>query len=234
MSAIYKRELRAYFTNPIGYVFIAVLLFFEGMQFYTVLASGSSAYFTTIYGSIFTWCMMLIPVLTMRLMSEDKKQKTDQALLTAPVSLSGLVYGKFFAAFTVYGIVILFTLIPAFIVSFLAVPAWGEIFGNILGSLLYGGAMIAIGLLISSLTDSQMIAAVASFAVSILLIVFSQIVSLFGSAFLTGLATNLSFYERYYSFTTGVCDFSSIVFFLSVIGVFNYLAVTMLEKKRWS
>ncbi len=234
MSAIYKRELRGYFTNPIGYVFIAVLLFFEGMQFYTVLANGSSAYFTTIYGSIFTWCMMLIPILTMRLLSEDKKQKTDQALLTAPVSLGGLVFGKFLAAFTVYAIVILFTLIPAFIISFLAVPSWGEIFGNILGSLLYGGAMIAIGLFISSLTDSQMIAAVASFAVSILLIVFGQIASLFGSAWLTRLVSNLSFYERYYSFTTGVCDFSSVVFFLSVIGVFNYLAVTMLEKKRWS
>lgn len=95
MSAIYKRELRGYFTNPIGYVFIAVLLFFEGMQFYTVLANGSSAYFTTIYGSIFTWCMMLIPVLTMRLLSEDKKQKTDQALLTAPVSLGGWCSANF-------------------------------------------------------------------------------------------------------------------------------------------
>ena len=130
MSAIYKRELRGYFTNPIGYVFIAVLLFFEGMQFYTVLANGSSAYFTTIYGSIFTWCMMLIPILTMRLLSEDKKQKTDQALLTAPVSLGGLVFGKFLAAFTVYAIVILFTLIPAFIISFWRCPP-GEKFSGI-------------------------------------------------------------------------------------------------------
>ncbi len=234
MSAIYKRELRSYFTNPIGYVFIAVLLFFEGMQFYTVLSYGSSSYFTTIYSSIFTWCMMLIPVLTMRLLSEEKKQKTDQALLTAPVSLGGLVFGKFLAAFTVYAIVILFTLIPAFIISFFAVPAWGEIFGNVIGSLLYGGAMIAIGLFISGLTDSQMIAAVASFAVSILLIVFSQIASLFNSAWITSLVNNISFYQRYYSFTTGVCDFSSVIFFLSVIGVFNYLAVTALEKKRWS
>lgn len=234
MFAIYKRELRSYFTNPIGYVFIAVLLFFEGLQFYTVLASATTAYFTTIYSSIFTWCMMLIPILTMRLLSEEKRQKTDQALLTAPVSLGGLVFGKFLAAFTVYAIVILFTLIPGFIISFYATPAWGAIFGNIIGSLLYGGAMIAIGLFISGLTDSQMIAAVASFAVSILLIIFSQIATLFNSQWITNLVNGISFYERYYSFTTGVFDFSSLIFFLSIIGVFNYLTVTALEKKRWS
>jgi ABC-2 type transport system permease protein len=147
MEAIYKRELKGFFTNPVGYVFIAVMLAFEGFSFWQMMYYQSTQYFSVIYDNIFSFGMMLIPILTMKLFSEEKKQKTDQALLTAPVSLTGLVMGKFMAAVTVYAIPVLFTLVQAFVLSFIAVPNWAMIFGNVTGTLLYGSAMIAIGIL---------------------------------------------------------------------------------------
>lgn len=233
MSAIFKREFRNFFTSPIGYVFIAVILFFEGFEFYSVLQYQATETFNLIYSSIFTYCMMLIPILTMRLMSEDKKQKTDQALLTAPVSLPGLVMGKFLAAFSVYGIAICATLIHALVMSFFGAPNWGSIFGNILGSLLYGGAMISIGLFLSGLTDSQIIAAISTFGVSI----FLMLVSLLGqdSSTVLGRVTGwLSFNSRYTNFANGIFDFASTIFFLSITAVFLFLSVGSLEKRRWS
>ncbi len=234
MGAIYRRELKNYFTSPLGYVFIAVLLFFEGFQFYNILGAGNSEYFIYIYSFIFTFCMMMIPVLTMRLMSEEKKQKTDQALLTAPVSLGAIVLGKFFAAFTVYAIAIGSTLVHAFVMSFFGPANWGAIFGNIIGTLLYGSAIIAIGLFISGLTDSQMIAAIGSFAISIFLLVADTLVGAINSPFLTKIAQWVSFYSRYVDFTSGIFNFASVIFFLSIAGVFLYLSVSALEKRRWS
>ena len=119
MEAIYKRELKGFFTNPVGYVFIAVMLAFEGFSFWQMMYYQSTQYFSVIYDNIFSFGMMLIPILTMKLFSEEKKQKTDQALLTAPVSLTGLVMGKFMAAVTVYAIPVLFTLVQAFVLSFI-------------------------------------------------------------------------------------------------------------------
>jgi ABC-2 type transport system permease protein len=194
----------------------------------------STQYFSIIFDGIFTFCMMLLPVLTMRLLSEDKKQKTDQALLTAPVSLFGLVFGKFLAAFTVYAIPVLFTIVQAFVLSFLGSPNWALIFGNVIGTLLYGAAIIAIGLFISGLTDSQMIAAIVSFFISMFLMVVGSLASLFNSKFVASIFSALSFSDRYAAFTTGVFDFAAAIYFLSVIGLFLYLTVSTLEKRRWN
>lgn len=234
MLAIYKREMHSFFTNPLGYVFIAVLMLFEGLEFYAILSSGSSYNFTVMYSDLFSYCMLLIPLLTMKLLSEDKKQKTDQALLTAPVSLFGLVFGKFLAALSVYSIAVGFTLVHAFVLSFFAEPYWGIILGNIVGTILYGAATIAIGLLISSLTDSQMIAALGTFGVSLFLLYSGTIASFSNNETVTAIGNGLSFYTRYYQLTTGILDFSSIIYFVSVAGVFLYLTVCVLEKKRWS
>ena len=234
MSAIYKRELRSFFTNPLGYVFIAALLGFEGFYFWQVMFYQSTAYFSVIYNGIFTFCMMLLPVLTMRLLSEDKKQKTDQALLTAPVSLLGLVMGKFLAAVTVYAIPVAFTLVQAFVMSFMGKPSWALVFGNTVGTLLYGAAIIAIGLFISGLTDSQMIAAVVSFFISIFQMIVGNHSSLFSSKIITTICSALSFTDRYTPFTNGVFDTSAAIYFLSVIALFIYLTVSTLEKRRWN
>lgn len=234
MGAIYRREMRGFFTSPIGYSFIAIIVFFEGFYFYNSLATYTTEAIVYVFSGIMSFCMMLIPVLTMRLLSDEKRQKTDQALLTAPVSLGGIVVGKYLAALTVYAISLGFTFIMAFVMSFFGPMNWGLVFGNIIGSLLYGGATIAIGLFISGLTDSQMIAVVGGFFASVFLILVDMLKSLVNNEFVGKVVDWISFTNRYYGFTSGIFNFANVIFFLSVIGVFLFLSVSTLEKRRWS
>ena len=95
MGAIFKRELKSYFSSPVGYVCVAAIAAIYGFFYYNVMLTGSSSYITSAYSSIYLFGMMIIPVITMKSMSEDRKNKTDQALLTAPVGVTSIVLGKF-------------------------------------------------------------------------------------------------------------------------------------------
>ena len=233
MRAVLKREIRSYFTSPIGYVCIAVLLALFGYWYYIVMLSGSSANITYVYSYMFSYCMMVIPILTMRTISDDQKNKTDQALLTAPVSVMGIVIGKFLAAFFVYFIALTGTLIPCVVISFFGAPNWSEILGNYVGSLLYGGAMISIGVFISSLTVSQIIAAIGTFAVSILLVIIGQISSSFSGTWIADVVKWISFESRYSPFTQGQFNLSSVVYFISVMAIFVFFRTRRIESRRY-
>lgn len=118
MTAVLKRELRSYFTSPIAYVFIGILCALYGFQYWIVMLNGSSYYITSyVYQNMFMWSLMLLPIITMRSMCEDRKNKTDQALLTAPVSVTGIVWGKYLACLTVYLIAMLLCLVPALVIG---------------------------------------------------------------------------------------------------------------------
>lgn len=234
MKAILRRELKSYFASPIGYVCIAVLLFLSGLLYWNVMSIGSSSYISMVYSNLFTFSMMVIPILTMKSMSDEQKNKTDQALLTAPVSVTAIVLGKFLAAFIVYAIAMTGSLLPCVAISLFGSPSWGEIFGYYLGSLFYGAAMIAIGVFISSLTVSQVISAIATFAVSIFILLMGQLASLASGTFVATVVEWLSFDTRYAYFTQGIFNISSAVFFLSVVAIFVFLTARRLESKRWS
>ena len=233
MRAVLKREIRSYFTSPIGYVCIAVLLALFGYWYYIVMLSGSSANITYVYSYMFSYCMMVIPILTMRTISDDQKNKTDQALLTAPVSVMCIVIGKFLAAFFVYFIALTGTLIPCVVISFFGAPNWSEILGNYVGSLLYGGAMISIGVFISSLTVSQIIAAIGTFAVSILLVIIGQISSSFSGTWIADVVKWISCESRYSPFTQGQFNLSSVVYFISVMAIFVFFTTRKIESRRY-
>ena len=232
MLAILKREMSNYFTSPIGYIFLAVFYFFSGMFFTSVLAANTTD-ITYVFSSLFTVLVFIIPLLTMRSMSEDKKQKTDQLLLTSPLNLSGLVAGKFLAAFLMYCIALAVTVVYSLILAAFAVPEWPVVIGNILGALLLGAALISIGVFISSLTENQLIAAVGSFAVMMFILMIDGFASLIPVTQIASIITSLSFMSRYNDFVTGILNISNILFFISVAVVFNFFTVRVLEKRRW-
>ena len=232
MLAILKREMSNYFTSLIGYIFLAVFYFFSGMFFTSVLAANTTD-ITYVFSSLFTVLIFIIPLLTMRSMSEDKKQKTDQLLLTSPLNLSGLVAGKFLAAFLMYCIALAVTVVYSLILAAFAVPEWPVVIGNILGALLLGAALISIGVFISSLTENQLIAAVGSFAVMMFILMIDGFASLIPVTQIASIITSLSFMSRYNDFVTGILNISNILFFISVAVVFNFFTVRVLEKRRW-
>lgn len=234
MNAIFRREFRAYFYSPIAYVFMGVVLFLFGTYYWQVVMIGSSYYLGQVYGAMFTWLMLFLPALTMRSLSEDRKNKTDQALITAPVSVTGIVWGKFLAAFCIYLITMAITLIPAVVIGMFSEPSWALVFGNFVASLLYGSAILAIGIFVSSLTESQIVALIGTIGISIFLMLVDSLGSLIQSEWFQQIVTWISFQSRYSPFTNGIFNISSVVFFLSVIAVFNFITARRLESRRWS
>ena len=171
MKAILLKELRTYFKNPLGYVFIGMMLAILGFYYtmYTMYYRYADYYHVLNAGS--SLILFVVPVLTMRIMSEETKNKTDQMLLTAPIKTSGIVLGKFFAAAIIYGIVLLISILQPLVTVFVfdGEMSVGMTLGGYIGFLLLGLAFIAIGMFISSLTENQLIAAVVTIATFTLL-----------------------------------------------------------------
>ncbi len=236
MGAVLRREWGAYFHSAIGYVFLAVFYLFSGFFFFLYCLSAHSTDMSGVFSSLFVVLLFLIPVLTMKLLSEEKKMKTDQALLTAPVSLYGVVTGKFLAAFLLFCTAVASTAVYALILSIFAEVDWVVVIGNIVGILLLGMAMISIGLFISGLTENQVIAAVGSFAILLLLMLTDSLAAVLPDflSFLGTVLEQLSFNGRYAGFTMGLFDISDALFFISVTAVFLFLTVRTLEKRRWA
>ncbi|MBQ8614915.1 MAG: ABC transporter [Ruminiclostridium sp.] len=234
MLAVLKRELSAYFKAPIGYVFIAASFLFSGFFFWMFSLSSGSTDVAPVFQGMFYVYMIFVPILTMRLMAEDNRQKTDQLLLTAPVSLFGLVLGKFLSAYVIFLMGDIIMLIYGIVMSCFATVNWAMIFGNFLALAFVGGIFVSAGLFISSLTESQMIAAIGSFALNISLMLITTLTSVIPWKFLSDVIMSLSIFDRYYEFTTGIFSLSNMFFFLSVIVIFLFLTVRILEKRRWA
>lgn len=177
MAAIFKREMKMYFSSMIGYVFTAFFVLVTAIYFSLQNILSLSPQFENVFNSVIMMFLILAPILTMRLLSEETKQKTDQLLLTSPVSVVGVVLGKFFAAVTVFIIALVITMLFPLILSFYGSIAVAQIIGSYIGFFLLGSSFIAVGLWISSITDNQIVSAVATFAAVFLLLMVETIVS---------------------------------------------------------
>lgn len=165
MPAIYKKELRSYLTSMIGYVFIAFILVIVGLYFSAInIGSAWPRIGDTLNNATFVF-LIAVPVLTMRVIAEEQKQKTDQLLLTAPVKVSQIVTGKYFALVSIYLIPVLIICCYPLILKKFGTVSMAMSYTSILGFFLLGCAEIAVGVFLSSVTESQVIAAVLSFAV---------------------------------------------------------------------
>ena len=187
-----------------------------------------------VYTGMFFVLLIMIPILTMRLMAEENRQKTDQLLLTSPVSLTRLVMGKFLSAFVILLICMFIFLVYGIVLSCFSSVNWAIILGNIVGMLLLGSLCVAAGLFVSTLTENQMIAAVGSIGLNIVFILIDSFASVMPTKFLQDIFYSLSFFSKYNEFTIGIFSLSNIFFFASVAFIFLFLTVRVLEKRRWA
>ncbi len=234
MSAILKRELSAYFNSAIAYIVMAVFFGFSGYFFVGTCFVGNTSSLSYTFSNIFVVILFLIPIISMKSFSEEKKQKTDQALLTSPASLLEIVMGKFLGAFILYAICCMIFFLYALVIAFFTAPDWPVIICTIIGLLLVGGALIAIDVFISALTESQVIAAVVGMAVGLLLYMMSSIISMVEVDWIAKVLEAISPLNYYTNFTYGMLDLSGVVFFLSVIALFIFFTIRVLDRKRWS
>ena len=287
MNAVFRHELTSYFTGMAGYVFGAFLLLFAGI--YTVvinLQSGLANYEYVLSNLAFLY-LIIVPILTMGAVAEERRQKTDQLLYSLPLTMTGVTLGK-------YGALLVVFLVPTGILCLYPVmlSAFGTIYlpvtlGTIVGFFFLGAALLSVGLFLSSITESQGVAAGLCFVVLLINYFLSDLSDYFSTsaaaafwtltalivllgvvfrlmtgsrpaslilagvleaalligyvvggdsfdAILPSMTDGLSLFERFYPFVDGIFDLTSIVYFLTVIGIFLFLTVQSLEKRRWS
>lgn len=235
MIAVFKRELRGYFTGVIGYVFLVLFLAVAGIAFcYTTLFSMSaevSSYFTL----MLIFCAVMLPILTMKSFSEERKAKTEQLLLTSPVSIPAIVFGKLLACYVIFAGAVIFTSLYFLLLLPYATLKVSLLLGNIVALLLVGLVFISIGIFVSSLTENQLNAAVGTIGIILALLVIGFISNLLPTSYwLRYVFDSLSIFTRFQTFTNGYFDLASVVYYLSVAGIFTYLTVRVYDRRRYN
>lgn len=239
MIAIYKKEMRTYFTTPLGYVFLAVALFVSAFAFaLTTYYSSDPTSNTTSYFTIMIFLMAIfLPILTMRSFSEERRTKTDQLLFTSPLSIFSLVLGKFLASlsmFLIYVLISLINLIPLYanVAASASQPNGALIVGNLMALILVGACFIAIGIFASTLTENSAVAMVITIGILIGLLFIYFINLLINVPVLETIFEWLSTYGRFSSFTYGVFDIASLIYYLSLTGLFLFLSERVFQVRR--
>ena len=233
MLAIFKREMRSYFTTVIGYAFLVIYLAVGAAIFAFTTLYSMSADVTSYYLYMMIFSAVVLPLLTMKSFSEERKIKTEQLTLTAPVSLISMVLGKFLASMSVF-----FGALTVSSLSFLLLYPYASVktavlLGNYVALLLVGMTFISIGLFVSSLTENQLSAAVGTIAIILAFLAVGVInVLLPSSYFLRYIFDFLSIFTRFQAFTNGYFDLSSVVYYLSISAMFLYLTVRVYDRRR--
>lgn len=236
MAAMWKKELKYYFLNPLGYVFMGIFLLMSGVFFALFNMNNASSDLDVLFGNMIYLFMILTPILTMRLLSEERKSKSDQLLMTSPMPVWKIAAGKYAAALTVLTLTLLCTLPYVVIIGIYAQLYPGLILSNYLGFFLMGCSYIAIGLLMSALTESQLSAAVLTMAAILLLQVLEAIGPTLNFPYLTWLQTLIgwgSLYTRYDLFAAGIISPANIIYYVSFCGVLLFVTVQMIDRRRW-
>lgn len=233
MCAIYKKELRAYLTSMTGYIFMAVLLAVTSLYYVANCLVGGYPVFGAVLSSVYFVLLIIVPVLTMRSMAEEKRQKTDQLLMTAPISLWKIVLGKYLAMVTIFLIpMAILCLYPLILLQFGSVSL-PMAYTAILGYTLFGAACLGIGLFLSALTESQVIAAVLTFGVLFFLNMASGIANVIGASGAVASVLNaLCIYQPFINFVQGMFDLTGVLYYVTVIILSLFLTVQLMQKKH--
>ena len=234
MVAILKRELSSYFNSAVAYVVMAVYFLFSGLFFSMICIENDTSSLSYVFGNMFIIILFIIPIITMKSFSEEKRQRTDQALLTSPTSLFEIVMGKFLGALILFAICSLIFVVYALVISFFTSPDWAVVLCTVLGLLLLGSALIAIDIFISVLTESMIISAVAGMGVGLLIYMLSNLSSNITVDWIATIVKKIDFLTYYTNFTYGMLNLTDIIYFLSVTGLFLFFTARVLEKRRWS
>ena len=236
MIAIYKREVKNYFHTVIGWLFMVAILFFISLYFVAYNLFSGDAYFADAIGSSAFILLLAVPVLTMRVLAEERKQRTDQLILTAPVGVGQIVCGKFLALATLLTVPMIIVMFYPLIMGRFGEIGYAQAYVAILGYYLYGLCCIAVGMLISSMTENQVIAAVLTFGALFVTYIMSGICSLISTDgnLITKILEAGDFYERFVNFLQGTLSVRGIIYFVSITILMLFLTCQSIQKRRWS
>lgn len=234
MRTIFKRDFTAYFRTPVGYAFIGVFLTLSGLIFYLYNLRSLSGDLLGFMPQMTSLSMLLCPLLTMRLICEDRQKRTDQLIMTSPVSLGRTVLGKYLAAACVMLITIALTHIYPLIIAIYGTVYPGEWLVGYLGFTLQALSFLAIDLLVSCFAKSQMTGAIAGFGANFLLWMTDLVSGSVGIQWVTDALDFISLYDRYEPFLLGLMSYANLLFYLTFIAVCLVAAIRVLDARRFS
>lgn len=235
MWTIYKREMSSYFRSPVAYCIIGFFMVLVGLFFWVRNLIQGSVYFSDVLSSIVTYLTFFAPLITMRLLADEKKNGTEVLLRTAPIPMGRVVVGKYLASLTLYLVMIGITFVYPIMMTFFidgGIPA-GKNFSGYVAFILLGACYLAVSLFVSSFTENQVVAAVAGIVVLLIFYFMQSIGSTVGGN-LGAILQWLSPLKRYSDFAMGGFNLASLFYYISftVVGVF--LTVMNVERKRWN
>ena len=234
MLAIFKRELRSYFVGVIGYVFLVIYLAMAGLLFSYTTLFAMSADVTNFYTLMLIFSAIVLPLLTMKSFSEERKTKTEQLVLTAPISLPAMVFGKFFASYLVFfAATVLSSLYFLFLIPY-AQLKFAILIGNAIALLLVGMVFISIGLFVSALTENQLSAAIGTIAIILGFLGIGLVSALIPASYsIRYVFDALSIFTRFQTFVNGYFEFASVIYYLSMSGIFLWLTIRVYDRRRF-
>ncbi len=249
--AICKKEIKTYFTSPIAYVVITVFLVLIGFFFYSLiwwfnsqsLQMAQNQYYyqqlninQMVYSPLFhnmsIILLLMIPLLTMRLFSEEKKRQTDELLFTSPISVNQIILGKYFASLFVLLVMLFLTGILSIFVFAYGNPELAPILSGYLGLFLVGAAFMAVGIFFSSLTENQIVSAILTFGALLLFWILNW-ASYSAGGMWKSVLNYLSFFQHFDDMTRGILDTTDLVYYLSFIFLGLFLTHSVIQSRRW-
>jgi ABC-2 type transport system permease protein len=234
MIAVFKREFRSYLNSPVGYAYLAIFLAVSNMIFYFTNIASNTTDTTNYFGWVRYVLIIVIPILAMKLFPEERKNKTDQNLITAPISITGMVMGKFLAAYALYVIGLIPTLINMFFLMTVGYLEVGIVIGNYIGLLFVGAAFLALAMFMSVLTESMITAFImGAFSLAIFAVADFLADSL-NNTVVTKIVNAISVTQRCNEFNQGLFNIASLVYFLSLAVIFIFVTIRVIDKRRWS
>jgi ABC-2 type transport system permease protein len=250
LLAIYKRELKAYFVSPVAYVVLVIFLVIAGFFFSSIVRwfatfslqaqhspygapeMNITAWLEGFFLNTAVWILFVLPLLSMRLFSEEKRQGTMELLFTYPIRDAETVLGKYFACATIFVVMLVASAVNMLVLAKYGDPEFGPLFSAYLGLFLMGASFLAVGTFVSSLTENQIVAAVGTFGALLLLWVIHW-VSTSANPQLGHLLEEISVIERYSDFAKGVIEIKDIIYYVSFAVFFIFLTMRVLESKKW-
>lgn len=234
MKAIIKKELVSAFRTGYGWFCLGVYTLLSAVVFSIFVLWQNTGYVGNYFGFwIFFVDIVFVTLLSMRLLGDEKKNRTDQLILTSPVSVTGYVTGKFFGAYIIYALAFLVNIVFFGIIVIFGTPDYGSFFANSIGNLLVGAAMVSIAVFISSLTSTPAGNAAGTFSVLFGMMVVEFFTS-FCPMWLRYVFKYIVIYNYYEDFSNGVISLPAVIYYISVTAVFLFLAVRVTEKRRWN
>ena len=224
MWAVFKKELKSYFLSPIGYVVVGILLLVCTVFFYlTTVQYGSVDLGALYFYAVLYGFFIIIPILTMRMFAEERKSGTEQLILTSPVSIAGVVFGKFLAAMSVIAVALVVSFMYFGIVNYFGNPNFIVLLVTMLGFLLVAGAAISIGMFASSITENQVIAGILTIA----FLIMSLFIPDLGKEF-----QMISIMDFYQKFPTGVISLTEVVGAVSFAAMFIAFTIIVMQRRK--